>query len=59
MPMKKGDAARQKVAVIEGTVADVRYDADTGRFQYLVEFNDADGNVGQRWFDEEDVEVNQ
>lgn len=57
MPFKKKDAIRQKVVVIEGTVSDVRYDADSGQFQYLIEYLGADAEVSQRWFDESEVEA--
>ena len=57
MAFKNGDVLKQRVFVVEGIVTDVRYDAESGRFQYLLEYTDEDSNVQRRWFDETQVEV--
>lgn len=57
MPFKNGDQLKQKVVIIQGTVVDVVYNADSGHFQYLVEFTDGEGNPARRWFDQDDVEA--
>jgi hypothetical protein len=58
MPFKKGDAIRQKpVEALQGPVKDVRYDADNGEFDYLMEITLPDGTKSERWFDEGDVEA--
>lgn len=57
MPFKKGDVLRQKVQVIEGPMKRVRYDEDTGAFQYLIAFEDGAGELTERWFDESAVEI--
>ena len=59
MPYKIGDQLRQKVFVAAGSVADVRYDAVKGDFQYLVAFTGEDGEPTERWFDESAVEINE
>jgi hypothetical protein len=57
MALKKGDQIRQRVFVAQGAVADVRYDADTGAFQYLMTYTDEAGQPTERWFDEGAVEL--
>ena len=54
--IKKGAGVRQIVRIIEGTVADIRYDADKGTFTYLVDYKLEDGTPSQRWFDQTEVE---
>lgn len=57
MPIPKGAQVRQIVPVIAGTVAERRFiDADD-RFEYLVEYVDADGNAQSRWFVDGQIEV--
>jgi uncharacterized protein YodC (DUF2158 family) len=51
---KKGEKVRVKVFAPSGPVVDFRIDSD-GEIQYLVEWNDAKGNLQQRWFSEEDI----
>jgi predicted transcriptional regulator YdeE len=57
MPFKKGDLLQQKVQVVSGPVVGVKYDEDSGLFQYLIAFKDEDGTETQRWFDEHHVEA--
>jgi len=57
MAFKKGDLLRQKMFVAQGSVLDVRYDADSGAFAYLIGFTDESGVATERWFDEGAVEV--
>lgn len=57
MPIPKGAQVRQVVPVIAGVVAERRFiDADD-RFEYLVEYVDADGNAQSRWFVDGQIEV--
>lgn len=48
---KKGDAVKVDVVVPEGPVQALRMDED-GVFWYLIKWEDADGDVQQRWFEE-------
>lgn len=48
-PIKKGATVRQVVPVVEGTVEDVKFDADTMSFSYLVSYMQ-DGESHSRWF---------
>ena len=51
-PLKKGAAVRQVAPLAQGSVLDVKYDADAGQFKYLVAW---DG--GERWFNDSEVEA--
>jgi hypothetical protein len=51
---KKGDNVKLVAVIPEGPVQALRMDED-GNFTYLVEWTDADGNVTQRWFDEDQL----
>lgn len=57
MGLRKGTKVRQVVPVITGVVEDAKFDVESGKFEYLVQFNTTDGGVTQRWFKEEDVAV--
>ena len=57
MPFKNGDTLQQRVFVAMGDVVDVRYDATSGKFEYLLSYIDEAGNDQQRWFDETQVEA--
>jgi hypothetical protein len=52
----KNQSVRLKVVTPEGPVAALRMNED-GQFFYLVEWTDAEGEVQQRWFKEEDLEA--
>jgi hypothetical protein len=52
----KNQNVRLKVVTPEGPVAALRMNED-GQFFYLVQWTDADGEVQQRWFKEEDLEA--
>jgi hypothetical protein len=54
-PLAKGATVRQKVEVISGPVLDVKFDADSGTFEYLVQY-EQDGHTSSRWFGAGDVE---
>ena len=47
---------RQIAPVIEGQVLDVRYDAITQKFAYLVSY-DLAGETQTRWFDEDQIQA--
>lgn len=51
---KRGDVVALKAVVPTGPVQSLRMDED-GNVQYLVEWTDANGEVQQRWFDEEQL----
>jgi uncharacterized protein YodC (DUF2158 family) len=49
---KKGDVVKVRAVVPEGPVQALRMDED-GVVSYLIEWTDAEGNVQQRWFEED------
>lgn len=51
-PMAKGTPVRQVVPTIEGTVSDVKFNADDLSFEYLVTYPSLDEEDGtsERWF---------
>jgi uncharacterized protein YodC (DUF2158 family) len=49
---KRGDVVALTAVVPTGPILSMRMDEE-GNVQYLVEWNDADGNTQQRWFDED------
>ena len=51
---KKNDVVKLKAVVPEGPVIALRMDED-GVVQYLLEWQDADNAVQQRWFDEDQL----
>jgi hypothetical protein len=53
LAFSKGEAVRQVVPVIAGTVVDMIL-AD-GEVLYLVAYTDADGNAQQRYFKEHEI----
>ncbi len=55
-PHDLGATVRQKVTPIQGTVADVQYDAAARGFKYLVQWTDADGAPSERWFTHDELE---
>ena len=52
--LKKHTPVRQIIAPIEGKIID--QGLHDGEIRYLVEFSVADGDIHQRWFNENDVE---
>lgn len=50
----KGQKVKLLAVVPEGPVAALRMD-ESGHFFYLVEWNDAEGNKQQRWFEEDQL----
>ena len=54
---KKGDKVAQIVPVIKGEIAKFAVDQETGDVQYLVEWQDADGNPQSRYFKESEIEL--
>jgi uncharacterized protein YodC (DUF2158 family) len=51
---KKGDIVKLVAVVPQGPVQGIRMD-DEGNVSYLIEWTDADGEVQQRWFPEEQL----
>jgi uncharacterized protein YodC (DUF2158 family) len=51
----KGDVVKVKAVVPEGPVSKFRMDEETGIVSYLIEWTDADGQLTQRWFNEDDL----
>lgn len=49
---KKGDVVKVRAVVPEGPVQALRMDED-GVVSYLIEWTDTEGNVQQRWFEED------
>lgn len=54
---KKGDAVRQVVPVIEGTVDSYQVDQETGELQLLVVWNDENGEPQGKYFKAEELEA--
>lgn len=52
----KNQNVRLKAITPEGPVTALRMNED-GQFFYLVQWTDAEGEVKQRWFKEEDLEA--
>jgi hypothetical protein len=50
----KGQAVKLIAVVPQGPVMALRMDED-GNFFYMIEWTDADGNVTQRWFEEDQL----
>lgn len=51
---KKGDVVKLAAAVPQGPVNALRMDEE-GNFFYLVEWNDANGDKQERWFEEDQL----
>jgi len=51
---KKGDVVKLVAVVPQGPVQGIRMD-DEGNVSYLVEWADAEGQIQQRWFPEEQL----
>lgn len=49
---KKGDVVKVRAVIPEGPVQALRMDED-GVVSYLIEWTDTEGNVQQRWFEED------
>lgn len=56
-PITKGIKVRQIVPAIHGEVAGFRIDENTGERLILVEWQDAEGIIQQRYFKESDIEI--
>ena len=54
---KKGDAVRQVVPVIQGTVESYQVDQETGELQLLVVWNDENGEPQGKYFKAEELEA--
>ncbi len=52
---KKAERVRLKSAVPEGPVHGMRMDND-GNVQYQIRWTDTEGQVQERWFDEDQLE---
>ena len=57
MGIKKGDIVRQKVEVVTGKVASFSVDQESGDLQFLVEWEDTDGNIHSKYFKADEVDV--
>ena len=55
--MEIGNAVRQVVPVIAGTITDTRYNKSAKSLEHLVEFDDAEGQPQQRWFLDSELEI--
>jgi hypothetical protein len=56
MPIPLNAKVRQVVPVIEGVVAERRFSEASEGMEYRVEFKDSEGNAGDRWFAEGEIE---
>lgn len=54
---KKGDAVRQVVPVIQGTVDSYQVDQETGELQLLVVWTDENGEPQGKYFKAEELEA--
>ena len=50
----KGETVKLIGVIPQGPVQALRMDED-GNFFYMIEWTDADGNVTQRWFEEDQL----
>lgn len=55
MAFKIGDTVKVKAVVPQGPVIRMRMDEATGQISYLVEWTDAEGQMQQRWFTEDEL----
>lgn len=53
--IKKGDAVKQNIFVIHGTVVKLGVNEDTGELKYHVEYEDNNGETQSRWFEAGDI----
>lgn len=54
---KKGDLVRLKTVAPQGPVQRFKMDEETGEVQYLLQWPDASGELQERWFREDELEV--
>ena len=52
---QKSQEVKLKGVVPQGPVVKLRMDEDTGVVSYLIEWADADGQLQQRWFAEDEL----
>ena len=55
MAFKIGDNVKVKAVVPQGPVQRMRMDETTGEISYLLEWEDAEGHMQQRWFTEDEL----
>jgi len=55
-PMAKGTKVSQVVEVFTGEVSDLKFNADSLTFEYLVSNTDAAGETHSRWFSAAQIE---
>lgn len=48
--LQLGQSARLIQPVVEGEVADTRFNKDAAELEHLINYTDADGEAQQRWF---------
>ena len=57
MAFKKDDAVKIKHTLLEGTITGAAVDGTTFEMQYLVNYNDNDGQPQERYFVEAQLEA--
>lgn len=55
--MKLGDQAKQVVHPIQGLIVKKQFNEDTDSFQYLLEYENKEGELTQSWFNEGELEA--
>lgn len=55
-PHPIGTRVQQSTKPIQGEVADVRFSAESMKFEYLVNYLDANGDQASRWFTHDQIE---
>lgn len=53
--MKKTDLVEVKTFVIKGEIVEKKFNEDTDKFQYKVEYKGEDGETHSRWFEEDQL----
>ena len=54
--MKTGDKAKIVHPVIEGVIIDTEYDKEKEQLKHLLEYEDVNGEITQRWFADEEIQ---
>ena len=54
--MKTGDKAKIVQPVIEGSIIDTEYDKEKEQLKHLLEYEDVNGELTQRWCTEDELE---
>lgn len=56
MALKKGSTAKLVPPTVQGSIADVKWNADADCKEFLLQWTTADGDVNERWFVEADLQ---